>query len=505
MVSRRMWGLVAPLAGLLAAVTFASPAAAASSNPLGCRASVARVSLLSGLPSVEPYVANPNESPCTTDSSGLSSGTADLGALGGVGDASVGPAGAYTNSVDDTTDLGASALASVSGVSIPTGPTGALTLVGPAQATASYECENGVAQATMDSTLSAVQLGGQTINLSAPGVPDTIQLGGGSYIALNRSITTDTSATEQLADIHINGLADVVIGEATVNQPAANACAGIAGSGGASGNGAAGSGSGSGAGGTGSGTGASSVCPDGSTLDPSTGMCEIITSGSGANAKGIVVSSPGADNIVGASVISLAKARRLYRGASCLNGAGPKYVVVGTKKVNRITVRKVRMRVLGLAGNDRITVKGGNRTCVNGGAGNDVIVNKQKNRVTVFGANGNDRITLGNGPAYVLGGKGDDRIIAGNGKVNLQGNAGADYIKAGNGADRLNGGNGNDVIIAGKGVDRINGGPGNNRLTAHGKKAFVQAGKGTSIAYVRKANMKYAKRHGIRTVHLLKG
>lgn len=504
MLSRRMWSLATPAAGLLAAAAFVSPASAAS-NTFGCRASVARVSSLSGLPTLEPYVANPSETPCTTGSSGLATGTVNLSALDGLGEVSVGPAEAYTESVNDGSDLGASALTSVSGVSIPTGTAGALTIVGPAQAAASYECENGSVQATASSTLSVVQLGGQTINLPAPGAPDRIQLGGGSYIALNENTTTGTWITEQLVHVHLSGIADVVIGEATVDQPAANACVGITGSGG--GGGGSGATGGTGAGGTspsaGTGTGASDICPVGSTLVPPSGMCEILTAGPGGTTS-IPVSAPGANTILGGSVMSLAQARKLYGAkTACLNGAGPRWVVVGTRKSDRITVSKVRMRVMGLGGNDRITVKGGNRTCVNGGAGNDVITNKEKNRVTVFGANGNDHITLGNGPGFVLGGKGNDRIVAGNGRVNLQGNAGKDYIKAGNGRDQLNGGSGNDTLIAGIGKDRLNGGPGNNRLTARGQKAFVQAGKGKSVAYVRKADMKYAKTHGVRTVRRL--
>ncbi len=203
--------------------------------------------------------------------------------------------------------------------------------------------------------------------------------------------------------------------------------------------------------------------------------------------------------------MSLAAARRRFgRHVSCLNGAGPKFVVVGTKRADRITVRKMRMRVLGLGGNDHITVIGGNRTCVNGGAGSDVIVNKRRNFVTVFGANGNDRITLANGPGLVLGGKGNDRITAGNGKVNLQGNAGNDYLRAGNGPARLNGGNGNDVLIAGTGRAHLNGGKGDNRLTAHGRVAYVQASRsGHSVAYVRRRDARYARRHGVRTVHVI--
>ena len=535
MFSRRAWGLGLPLAAMLATLAFTGSASAAT-NSLGCRASVARVSLLSGAPAVEPYVANPSDTPCATDSAGLSTGGANLGGLGGAltGNVTVGPAQADTNSVNDGTDLGASSLVSVDAASIPT-PAGAISIVGPAQATASYECSDHALQATAGSTLKVIQIGSQSITLTPNGVPETIPLTGvlGGTIAVNQNTVTATSDTEQLLTVHLPGVADVVVGEARVDQPASNACANVPGTGGVpsggggnppggggnppggggnppggGGNPPGGGGNPGGTGGNPGGTGTttlSSVCPVGTTLLASTGLCEIITSGSGSTAKGIAVSGPNSHQIVGGTVMSLVRARKLYGGrTACLNGAGPKYIVIGTRRHDRITVGKVRLRVLGLAGNDRITVKGGNRTCVNGGAGNDTIVNKGRNRVTVFGANGNDRITLGNGPAFVLAGYGKDRIVAGNGKVNLQGNRGNDYIKAGNGADRLNGGDGNDTLIAGTGVDRLTGGPGNNRLTAHGRKVFAQASKGRSVAYLRKANRSYAKHHGIRTVHVIK-
>ena len=546
MSSRRSLALGAPLAGLLAASAMAGSASAATTQTLGCRASVARVTALNALlPTVEPYVANPNDAPCATDSAGLSTGSPlnlggiNLGSglglpLNVYGSLTLGPVSADTSSVAQSDDLEADSLTSVSGVSVPT-PAGAVSIVGPAQASAAYACVNGAVQASSGSTLDAIQIGGRTIALPSA-IPETIPLtlpgAVGSLlpgatigsVAVNQSTVTGTSDTEQLLDVTINGVAQVVVGEAAVTQPAGDACSGLTNGGEPTGPGATGGGSGGGTGGGsgggtgggsgggtggGSGTGSGgtvgvttegSICPVGTSLDAATGMCEIPVSGGSSTA--IVVTPAGSDDITGGRVISLATARRLYgRRTACLNGAGPKFVVVGTKAANRITVRRVRMRVMGLGGNDTITVKGGNATCVNGGAGNDTVTNKQKNRVTVFGANGNDRITLGNGPAYVLGGSGKDRIVAGDGKVNLQGNAGADSIKAGNGADTLNGGSGNDVLNAGMGKAHLNGGPGNNTMTAYGKVAFVKAGKGHSVAYVRRANMRYARRHGVSRVY----
>jgi hypothetical protein len=488
-----------PLAGVLGACAFASPAAAAPQS-LGCRASVARVTALGGLvPTIEPYVANPNGAPCADDTAGVTSGSViNLGSLGTAldGALTVGPASAVTNSVVDAGDMEADSLVSVSAVSIPT-PAGAISIVGPAQATAAYACVNGAVQADSGSTLSALQVGSQTITLPGSGVPQTIPLTVPSLapgvlppavigsVAVNQPAVTATSDTEQLLEVTVNGVAQVVVGEASVTQPAGNPCSGLSGGGDPTGSGTGGTGGGGGTGGTGGGGGGGgvggtggggtraggpggvttqgSICPVGTTLDAASGVCEILAGGS---SPAVTVALARSDEIVGGRVISLAAARRLYgRRTSCLNGAGPKFVVVGTNGANRITVRKVRMRVLGLGGADLITVDGGNRTCVNGGAGNDTITNMQKNRVTVFGANGNDRIMIGNGPAYVFGGRGNDRIVAGDGRTHL------------------------------------NGGPGNNRMTARGRVAFVQAGKGHSVAYVRRANMRYARRHGISLIH----
>jgi len=142
--------------------------------------------------------------------------------------------------------------------------------------------------------------------------------------------------------------------------------------------------------------------------------------------------------------------------------------VIGTKHADRITTRNVRHRVLALGGNDTVTVKSGNGTCVDGG-------------------NGNDHLTTGKTVVHMYGG------------------AGKDTIKVGNGSDHLYGGNGNDKITAGTGRDHLYGNNGNDRLSARGKVAFVNGGPGrNNIASVlRGANVRYARRHGCQHVHIL--
>ena len=361
--------------------------------------------------------------------------------------------------------------------------------IGPSAATVDDRCVSNALQTSAGSTLNAITINGATEPLS--GQPQTFTLPGVATINANQRTTSGVSTTETLLEVDVLGAAgggaDIVIGTATAGA-ASGACAGIS-------TGSAGGGGGTGGGGGGTG-GGGSACPGGATWG--SGGCVV-------TGTAIAVPSASSEEIVGARVMSLAAARRRFgRHLSCLNGAGPKFVVVGTKRADRITVRKVRMRVLGLGGNDHLTVIGGQRTCVNGGAGNDVIVNQRHNFVTAFGANGTDRITLGNGPGLVLGGKGNDRVTAGKGKVDLQGNAGNDYLKAGDGPARLNGGNGNDVLIAGTGRAHLSGGRGDNRLTAHGRVAYVQASRsGHSVAYVRRHAARWARRHGVRTVHVI--
>jgi Ca2+-binding RTX toxin-like protein len=510
MHSRRALGLAVPLAGVLTTLALTGGAATASADSFTCSASALQVSAL-GLLNVAPEVANSAGDPCVSDSAqaaGLNLGLLSTGAVS-----------ASTSSTSTT----GSSVGQVAGINLGLGLPLPLPISLPlgitvtaATSTANASCVNGSPSVTSGSTVVGLMVAGQYIPVTGQQV-QSIPLGllgvlGVATVNVDQTIpnATGTGVTQDAVDITIAGGLDngvkIVLGEASAGADG-NPCAsttpptnppgtpGAPGAPGAPGN-PGGTGS-NGSGNNGS-NGSNGSCPDGTTLVGNS--CELLTGGS---STGVVVSSAGSNDVSGGSVISLTEARKLYGNVSCLNGAGPKFVVVGTRGNDRITVRKVRMRVLGLGGNDRITVDGGNRTCANGGAGNDTIINKQKNRVTVFGANGNDHITLGNGPAYVLGGKGSDRIIAGNGKVNLQGNAGADYIKAGNGADTLNGGSGNDVLIAGNGRAHLNGGPGNNKLTAHGKVAYVQAGKGHSVAYVKRANMRYARLHGVATVHAI--
>ncbi len=464
--------IAAPLTGVAAALVLAGPASAAPTNPFGCRASVQGLHI-APLPAAEPSVANPAENPCATDSAGASQSSTGSTAAGST---SAGPSGAYT--VSDTSTPGATALASVDGGTVA-GTSNTVALTGPSSAQASYVCVNGAVVASGVSDVSAAVINGQTVRPSSPGAETTTQLGGGSYATINQQVQDVASLTQRLVFMHIAGVGDYVLGEAQVTRPAGNPCP--PGNGG-SGAGSGGGGSGSVGSGSGGGSGLDSTvapCPTGSTLVASQQLCEIVQGDGEGN---IVVSKPFAGP-TGGSVVSLAAARAKMK-SPCLTGKGPKFVVMGTNKANRITAAKTAERILAMGGNDIVIVRRG-ASCVDGGAGKDTI-SGGSGKVRLFGGTGNDKLSAKNGSSYISGGNGADRITAGNGR------------------DRVFGGAGKDTITVGTGKDHLFGGAGNDRLRAGGRTEYINGGKGKDVAYVTAKGMKYAHRHGCEKVHRIR-
>jgi Ca2+-binding RTX toxin-like protein len=451
--------IAAPLTGVAAALLMAGPAAAAPSNPFGCRASVEAARPSAGLPGAEPYVANPAETPCATDSAGA--GTTGSGMAG-----SSAPGAAYT--VSDVSVPAATALASVNG-GTSNGTGNSVVLSSPAQAQASFACVNGSAVPSGSSNVTGALINGQMVHPASPGAETTTQMGGGSYTTINQQVQTSTSLIERAVFTHIAGVGDYVLGEAQVTRPAADPCPGSGGSGsGSGGTGSTGGGSGGSAGSGGSGgpggsggDGALSACPTGSVLVASAQMCEIVSADGSQN---IVVSKPFAGP-TGGTVVPLAAARQKIK-SSCLSGKGPKFVVMGTNKANTIRAGKAAERIVAMGGNDKVIVKRGN-SCVDGGAGRDT-------------------------------------ISGGSGKVRLFGGAGNDKMTAGNGASYVSGGTGADTVTVGRGKDHLFGGAGNDRLRAAGRVEYVNGGAGKDVAYVTAKEMKYAHRHGCETVHRIR-
>jgi Ca2+-binding RTX toxin-like protein len=446
-------------AGLVALMS-ASPAAAATTaaapttTPFGCRASVVRATLLNAL-TIEPTIANSPTAPCVTDTHGVSAVNVPQT---GQEILHAGPAGAFTHSdfaAGSTISPGASAVADVEGVVIPT-TTGSVTVVGPVEANASYACSNGNLTSSSGSTLDIIYVNGTKMTLPAPGTPETIQLGGGSYIAVNEKITTSTSITERVLDVHLAGIADVVVGEAKVTLTRSDPCAGTTGP-----------------------PPNTNACPPGSTLDPARLLC-IITLPGGK----IIIVGPPFTGPSGGTVLAVSVARKKYK-SPCLNGPGPKYVLVATKPHGRVTGTPRSDRILALGAFERVAASGGN-DCVDGKA----------KRLTIWDGNGKDRI---------YGGPGETRIGTGNGNSKIWGRNGSDWITAGNGNDWLYGGSLSSRIDVGLGKSHVFGGPNNNRIYAASGHAAVSCGSGKhNVAYLRNRAAVYGAKHGCQKIYFLR-
>jgi Ca2+-binding RTX toxin-like protein len=445
--------LTALLGAGICLLAFAGSAAAAGTTPFGCRASTARVTLLNSL-TTEPTIANPSTTPCVTDTAGASTVSVPTTASAPV---VAGPVGAFTYSVFSTsgaTAPGATAVAAVDGVTIPS-PNGNIVIAGPIQATASYACVNDALVPQGTSTLNLISINGTNTPV-APGQPTTIDLGGGSFIAVNQKVETANSLTETVLEVKLNGLADIVIGEAKVTQSVSSPCAGTSGA-----------------------PPVLEICPPGSTLNISAQLCEIVLPGGGV----IVVSRP-FQGPSGGTVFPTSVVAKKYPGFPCTTGPGPKFALVATKRGGRVYGTPKSDRILALGAYERVAALGGN-DCVNGNGAH----------LTIFDGNGKDRVY--GGPAFT-------RIGVGNGNDYINGRSGSDWITAGNGSDTVIGGKGNSRIDVGLGKDHVSGGPGRNKIFAAANGAKISCGSGKhNTADVRSAAAKYAKSHGCQSIHLL--
>jgi hypothetical protein len=429
----------------------AGSATAATTTPFGCRASTTRITLLNALVT-EPTVANPNTTPCATDTAGaattsvLSTGSSAVNA---------GPVGAFTYSVPSTqsTAPGATAVAAVDGVTIP----GAgIVIAGPIQATASYACDNDQLQATASSTLNLIDLNGKS--MSVPGTPSVISLGALGEILVNQKVQTATSLTETALEVKLTGIADIVIGEAKVTQSISSPCAGTAPT-----------------------PPVLEICPVGSTLNIAAQLCEIIVTNPNGTTTVIVVSRP-FQGPSGGTVYPTGVVAKKYKGFPCTTGPGPKFALVATKRGGRVYGTPKSDRILALGAYERIAGLGGN-DCIDGTGGHQKI----------FDGNGKDKIY--SGPF-------SNRIAVGNGNDYINGRNGSGiWITAGNGNDTIYGAKGNTRIDDGIGRDHIYGGPGKNRIWAGGDSALVSCGPGKhNRAFVRVHAKPYALKHGCEVV-----
>ena len=112
-----------------------------------------------------------------------------------------------------------------------------------------------------------------------------------------------------------------------------------------------------------------------------------------------------------------------------------------------------RDNVLGLNGNDILSLEGDN-DIASGGNGGD----------TLFGGSGSDELAGEGGFDSLDGGKGADVLVGGAGEDTLTGGGAKDSLNGQGSADTINGGGGADVLIGQKGKDTLNGGAGDDFL-----------------------------------------
>lgn len=388
---------VAAFAGVLGA----APAQAQADN---CRASATRVALAPTATS-EPVIANPDGAPCRTDARA----PADA--------APVGPLTVSEPSAQTRRGNGVlAASASVESSQLVLGTSAIST--GVVTASQAVSCTNGVSTASGSSRVDALVIGGNPVNIIADRPFD--QTIGGVRVRANqvegntrRALTLDAGGSQ------------VVIGEATA---AGDACATL-------------SDDDDNPGGR--------ICPEGATYDVARNACVIYES---SEPGGVIVVGATYQGPSGGTVISLVQARLMAsRGelpkSRCLRGSGPRYVVLGTNRADRITGTNRRDRILALGGNDHVD-GGRNHDCLDGNRGRD----------RVAGGLGDDRLFGQGGRDKLTGGLGNDRLYGGAAADSLNTGFGRDYANAGSGNDRVN------AASAGRPAKRLLGGKGRDRV-----------------------------------------
>jgi Ca2+-binding RTX toxin-like protein len=405
---------------LVAAIALTGGAATASAATAQwtCGADAA-VATIAGQTPVDPITAS--RTPCAAQSVGLPELTNAVGLA-----PSINARSAYA--ITDVKPAGGrpieqkiAATAGVEGLSLQTAAGTVVIGVGAAQSLATASCTNGAAVLTGNSQVTGLTINGQTVTLDGPLSSITDAISGSPLqalitVKLNEQVKDANGLVQRAAHIRVLNaagsapLADVIIAQSRVSS--SSACDPNA-----DGNAVAGSST------TGTSTNLPQVCPTGSSLDLSRGVC--IISAADSAGQGVVVVGVPYSGPSGGHVISLTKARKLYK-SPCLSGSGPKYVTVGTSKGDHITGTNREDRILGLGGAD--SIDGGRAAdCIDGGMGSDNLAGGIGNDRT-YGMSGNDHLNGGPGSDHLWGNNGNDTINAAYGRDHVVGGAGRDYI-----------------------------------------------------------------------------
>ena len=167
---------------------------------------------------------------------------------------------------------------------------------------------------------------------------------------------------------------------------------------------------------------------------------------------------------------------RPFEGPSGGRVAPPNEAPKSARKSRCVAGNKsLKFVVLGSRKNDRIT--GSNRSDV------------------IFTFGGNDHVSSGRGNDCIVGGKGGDQLSGGLGKDTIIGGEGRDNLNGGSGGDKMMGGVGNDTLNAAYGRDKASGGKGNDAINVAtaGPAARVRCGKGKDVARFNRNEMRRVK------------
>jgi len=418
---------------LLSGLASAAPAHAAVAQ-WSCEAN-AVTATVAGIDPLNPVTSTPRK-PCTDGTVGLPNTTNAIGLAPTINAKTAYAITSAKAAGDFPIKQKIGAAAGVENLNITTGNGTVVIGVGAAESQITANCQNNKPVLNGTSKLTNLTINGQQVSLDGllSGILDPISnspLGAIISVKLNEQVKQGDSLIQRAAHIKVLGgvgdtpLADVIIAES--KAASSSACDPNA-----EGNGGQTSGSGTGNG--------LKLCPDGSSLDTTSGFCVIPADASGG--QGVVVIGLPYTGPSGGTVLSLNVARSRYH-SPCLEFKGkPLFAVVGTNHNDHITGRDDADRILGLAGNDSI----------DGGRGDDCLD----------------------------GGTGRDNLSGGIGNDKVYGWSGGDHLNGGPGSDRLSGGSGNDTINAAYGRDNVFGGPGVDfiNIATAGPAAHANCGPG---------------------------
>ena len=429
---RRATRAAVALAACAASLTVVTSAQAATAT-WTCGADAVTTSVV-GTSTLNPITAR--RTPCSDQSVGLPNTTSAIGLAPTI---NARTAYAITSAKPPTArpiQQSVGGAAGIAGLSLQTAGGTVVIGVDAAQSAATGTCQNGKALLAGTSQVTGLTINGQKVSLDGllTSLTDAISnspLGGVVSVKLNEQIVSGETLVQRAAHIRVlsavgaSPLADIIIAQSTVSS--SSACDPNA-----DGNKDPNAGSGGLANLIG-------VCPAGSTLDNSRVLCIITASRTGGQGE-IVIGRP-FTGPSGGTVISLSKARKRFKSI-CLQGAGPRFAIIGTNGANRITGRNTADRIISLGGND-----------------------------SVDGGRGNDCIDGGTGRDNLAGGIGNDRVFGTSGGDALNGGPGTDRLSGGTGNDSINAAFGQDIISGGSGVDFIN-------IATAGPPARVDCGSG---------------------------